>query len=117
MDKQKRLGIWWMRLSQEAQFNNMNKIQINYIEETVCTLFYRNEKDELTRIGTIERLVQLNDVRLQIQEKKLTGYEIHWYDEDYRQHILIIDADGKLSYWPNGFYDLLDKQLDKLTSF
>lgn len=80
-------------------------IQIKEFKEPICKLF--NPKSEL--IGIIKSELQLTDIRVQIKELKLNGYFIHWKDE-----IIMIDSDGRLNDWPDGFYDLHNDMLMKL---
>lgn len=80
-------------------------IQIKEIKEPVCKLF--NPKSEL--IGIITSELQLMDVRVQIKKLKLNGYFIHWENE-----IIMIDSDGRLDTWPEGFYDLSNNLLMEL---
>jgi len=78
--------------------------------------FSRDENGNKNIIGIIDNILQLNDVRLQIKEENATGYYILWCDEKYtnQTHRLEIHHDGNVSSWPEGFFDLLDKQLEKL---
>ena len=53
---------------------------------------------------------ELNDVRLQIARAGVhEEYFIKW-----EGHEIIISKTGRLSEWPKGFFDLIDKQLDEL---
>lgn len=94
-------------------------IKINKIEETYCHLFHEGKKGSKNIIGVIGSLFELNDVRIQIKNKGLKGYYIIWCDEKYtsQTHRIDIYSNGGLSDWPEGFYDLIDKQVDKLTQF
>lgn len=52
---------------------------------------------------------ELNHVRIQIARKKLSGYYILW-----KQKQIIIEDNGKLAEWPEGLFDIQEKQLAEL---
>ena len=80
-------------------------MKINTIEETTAELFGPDDK----HIGHITGVLQLNDIRIQVKKGSLEGYYIVWKDT-----ILYIDIHGKLDEWPDGFFDIEDKQLHEL---
>jgi len=79
-------------------------IQIHTITETTAKLYLDGDL-----IGTINSLLELNDVRIQIMQAKAIGYYIYWQDK-----ILYIDDNGRLDEWPKGFFDEYENQLDTL---
>jgi predicted ATPase len=83
----------------------MDPIQIPEIKDSICHLY--NPQGEY--IGVITSELQLDNVRIQIAEKRLYGYYIEWYDKK-----ITIDAKGNLSDWPHGFYSILTDQLSQL---
>ena len=80
-------------------------IKINDIKQVMCFLY--SPDDEF--IGTIESEYSWNDVRIQIMEQKLSGYYVM-----FNEHKIEIDSDGRCETWPDGFYDITEKQLEKL---
>ncbi len=54
-------------------------------------------------------MFEFNDLRIQIMEEKAEGYYM-----SYNGIKLFIDKDGMLPNWPNEFYDLFEKQLNRL---
>ena len=80
-------------------------VKINNIVEPVVKLYDSNDVE----VGLITNYLQLNDVRLQIKRQKLEGYYVI-FGEDYK---ISIYSDGSMSGWPDGFYDLIDKQLEE----
>lgn len=81
-------------------------VKINKFTETKC--FLHNDEQF---IGEINSYLELTDVRIQIMEQKLEGYYIYWHAQ---KRVIPIDSRGNLCEWPKGFYDLYDKQLEKL---
>lgn len=79
-------------------------IKIKCIREEPCFLFTRG-----ILLGKIESYLSLNDIRLQIVEKKLEGYYIV-----FRGEKIHINKSGSLEKWPKGLFDTLDKQLMQL---
>ena len=70
-------------------------------------------------LGSINEY-ELNDLRTQIKEefkgvvdKELSEYYLIYNDGEV-DHRVDICADGMIHYWPNGFFDLLDLQVDTL---
>jgi hypothetical protein len=80
-------------------------IQVREIKETECQLI--NPCGAV--IGIIKSELQLNDVRLQIFRKKLEGYSLYWSGRR-----LPINRYGRLDEWPDGFFDIWEKQIDEL---
>jgi predicted ATPase len=80
-------------------------IKINRIKETTAKLY----DPEDVYVGTIKSVLQLNDVRIQIMGQKLSGYYIIWKDDK-----LEVTKDGRMEYWPKGFFDTFDYQLTAL---
>jgi hypothetical protein len=56
---------------------------------------------------------QFLDVRIQIKEQKLEGYYIV-FTEDKQDRQIMITSDGGTDCYPQGFFSLLDDQLDRL---
>lgn len=83
----------------------MQEVVIRDIKDIPCDLY--NEQGE--HIGAITTELQLYDVRLQIKEKALTGYYIIFQNKR-----ILINKDGSIDYWPDGFFDKLQNKLDKL---
>ena len=89
-------------------------IKIRAIEETKALLI-KNGRD----IGGFKGIIQLNDIRIQIKNMykdirynsndRYTEYSIIWNNKE-----IFIFKNGNLSEWPNGFFDTIDNQLDKL---
>lgn len=87
-------------------------IEIKQIIEPVCRLYSPDD----TLVGKIISGVQLCDVRCQIKKESVEGYYIIWNNgnQDFR---LNINKNGGIDYWPDGFYDQLDKYLLILTDW
>jgi hypothetical protein len=79
-------------------------IQINKITPQTAELF--NPDDE--SMGLINEY-EFNDIRIQIKNEQAEGYYLIFEDE-----ACVIDKNGRLDYWPEGFFDLFDKQLSEL---
>lgn len=60
-------------------------------------------------IGNIENELAFNDVRIQIKNKKLTGYYIVFENKKYE-----IDMRGRLRVWPPNLYETYENQLSEL---
>lgn len=60
-------------------------------------------------MGTLFNEYELNHVRIQVVKNKLEGYYIKW--KEYKINILL---DGELSEWPDGLYDMNEKQFVEL---
>lgn len=82
-------------------------VTIRNINDTPAEL-YNQHGDH---VGTITNILQLQDVRIQIRELNVPGYTIKWDDR-----VIEINKHGFLDEWPEGFFDINDKQLDKLIS-
>ena len=78
------------------------------IKDAKAYLFYNSDE-----IGLISNQLQLNDIRLQVAKQKLSGYYIIFANHEGLQEIAI-RPDGSLSIWPEGFFDILEKQLMEL---
>ena len=52
---------------------------------------------------------EFTDLRIQIKEQKLNGYFIVY---DNNEHLIL--NNGKVVDYPNGLFNLIDEQLDKL---
>ena len=76
-------------------------IIIPKIQDHSCQLW---RADRL--IGEISNNYELNAVRIQIKKEKSEDYSIKWGG-----HQILIDKDGRLDKWPEGFYDLFVNQL------
>ena len=90
-------------------------IKINNIEDIGVSILYNSEN---AFVGYIKTYLSLLDVRKQIKEKSLDGYNIRfWKDDDVataNYQIINIDSKGKLSIRPKGFFTLADDYLTKL---
>jgi predicted ATPase len=83
----------------------MNKVIIRDVKDTPCVLY-----DPVgEKVGEIESVEVLNDIRIQIAEHKLSGYTIK-----YKDLILVISSEGEIENWPNGFFDIAEKQMIKI---
>jgi hypothetical protein len=82
-------------------------IQVNKIIPQTAELF--NPQGE--SMGFLNEY-EFNDIRIQIKKEKAEGYYLIFNDE-----ACVINKDGRLDYWPDGFFDLFDKQLNKLLGF
>lgn len=82
------------------------KVKINHnIKEPECSLY----DPEGNCLGVINTSVILNDVRLQIKRQNLEGYYVL-----FENHRIDIHGNGRLSYWPVGFYDIWQDQMFEL---
>ena len=79
-------------------------IQINRITPQVVELFNPNDES----MGFIN-LFEFNDIRIQIKKQSVEGYYCLFQNIKCE-----IDKNGKLKRWPNGFFDLFEKQLMQL---
>ncbi len=80
-------------------------VKIREIEETKAILLKDGQP-----VGEFNTTAQLYDIRIQIKNSKLgVGYSIKWEGEE-----IFIDEFGNISDWPNGFFTLIDDQLDEL---
>lgn len=79
-------------------------IQINKITLQTAELF--NPQGE--SMGIINEF-EFNDIRIQIKKEKAEGYYCIFEGET-----CVIDKNGRVDYWPEGFFDLYEKQLSKL---
>lgn len=77
----------------------MVKIKDN-LKSTECDLWYIEDGKKDDYVGHIKNEIQFNDVRVQIKQEQRTGYMIYW-----NGHKLLIDKNGRLPEWPDGFYD------------
>ena len=80
-------------------------VKINDIKETTADLI----DPQGVVVGEIKSQLQLDDVRIQIKEQKVSGYTIKWTD-----YTIEISKNGHLDKWPFGFFDIMDIQLNKL---
>lgn len=76
----------------------------NNIPQEVVQLYDNNDNF----IGNIENELAFNDVRIQIKNKKLSGYYIVFENEKYE-----IDRYGRLRVWPP-IYETYENQLSEL---
>ncbi len=79
-------------------------IQVNKITPQTAELF--NPQGE--SMGFLNEY-EFNDIRIQIMREKAEGYYFMFEGE-----ACVIDKNGRLDYWPEGFFDIYDKQLSKL---
>jgi predicted ATPase len=63
-------------------------------------------------------MVVFNAFRVAIKQGRLNpeDFVIKYYDLYATTCTCIVSKDGKLNVWPEGFFDMLDKQLDMLLS-
>ena len=85
------------------------EVKINKTLKSIRVPLYDNEDRE---IGYVENELQFNDVRIQAAKYNLKGY--YFMFEGKKIEILL---DGGLSSWPDGFFDQIDDQLEKLVDF
>lgn len=79
-------------------------IEARIFKEVECEVFGPGD----TFLFRINNFLTMNDIRLQIKKLKLEGYYFL-----FNGLKLPINNIGRLSNWPPGFYDRLDKQLDE----
>ena len=84
-------------------------LRINDFKECKAYVFHND-----VYIGIIYTQYQLNDIRLQVKEGQLKGVYLTYYDTEHVFHQINIDSSGSLSNWPNGFFDVVEKQLFQL---
>jgi hypothetical protein len=80
-------------------------IVIRKIEESKCDLY--NCCGDL--VGEINNYLSLVDARVQIRDRQLKGFYIIW-----KRQRLDITEDGRLTNWPEGFFDQGEVLLEKL---
>jgi len=80
-------------------------ININSFIQKPARLY--NPNDEF--IGVISTEHQLHDVRIQIKHKQLENYYLMFNDVK-----IWIDRDGRIDFWPTGFFDRTEHQLMEL---
>jgi len=94
-------------------------IHINEIKETTCDLWI-NDMGCTTYIGKITSYLSLTDVRIQVKDEfigkplQFSGYYVTWKDAQDFSYTINICTDGRIEFWPLGFFDTYDIQLDKL---
>lgn len=80
-------------------------IKINHIPQIECDLY----DPDGNLVGVIKSEYSWNDVRIQIKEHNLLGYYVM-----FNGHKIDILPDGRCLTWPEGFYDVIDKQLEQI---
>jgi len=80
-------------------------IKINDIQDSPADLY----DPDGNKVGTIETMLQFNDVRLQILKQRLEGYVLHWKGLE-----LELNNDGTLQSWPNDLFDITEKQMAEM---
>ena len=80
-------------------------IRKNKIKDKSCELLGPNN----TRLWTIESQLEFNDVRIQIKEQSLSGYQVLFEGQRYE-----IDSNGRLPIWPKGLFDTASNQMRAL---
>jgi len=63
-------------------------------------------------VGLITNEEEFINVRTQIKDKKVEGYYVYWNGQK-----IMINSDGKIDIWPDGFFDELNKRLLKFLDF
>ncbi len=81
-------------------------IEIKDIQEIACQLY----DPEGNLIGVIDTELQLNDVRLQIKTQSLEGYYCLFNSLNGGQYRIDFDKNGRVDFWPDGFFDTSMKQ-------
>lgn len=81
-------------------------VEIKRISSERADLY--NPNDEL--LGTVFNEYELNHVRIQIARKRLSGYYFLWK----KTQRVNIESNGKIKYWPHGFFDMKEIQLAEL---
>lgn len=79
------------------------EITINKIEPYKCEAFSPNG----ISLGFLNEY-EFNDLRIQIKTNKVEGYYMRPKEGG---ELCFIDSDGRIDYWPEGFYDLIENQL------
>lgn len=79
-------------------------VKLNKIEPQIVEVYHVEE-------GLIGKLNQyeFNDLRVQICREQVIGYFVFFNERSYP-----IDANGRISGWPKGLFDLFDEQLEQL---
>jgi len=80
-------------------------IKINDIKDPAVDLY----DPEGNKVGTIETMLQFDDVRLQILKQEVSGYYVIWEGEKIE-----INKDSTLNRWPNGMFDVTEKMLAEM---
>lgn len=93
----------WITMNKD--YTSENEIYVRRIRSERCDLY--SPKEEI--IGSIFNEYELNDVRIQVAKKQVEGYYIMW-----KEHKIPIEKDGRIENWPEGFYDMIEKQLVEL---
>lgn len=89
-------------------------ISIRKIEESTAKLYGPDD----VLIGEITSELQLYDVRCQINDQKLDGYYLIWRHPVHQNNWkLFIDKDGRISDWPNDFFDKSHDYLRRLVNW
>lgn len=84
-------------------------LKINNVVDTTVAVYHNNKL-----IGTIDTQYQLNDIRLQVKNQKLSGVYFLFVRPDDVVERIDCDSNGNLSKWPKGFFDVIEKQLCEL---
>jgi hypothetical protein len=82
-------------------------LKINQYTQAICYL-YQNDK----YVGIIDDYLQLLDIQVQIKQQSLTGCYVIFENEK-----IFIESDGTIDYWPDGFYENLNKLYKQLFDF
>lgn len=83
----------------------MNEIIIKDLKDVPCDLYGPNDE----YIGKITNVLQFTDIRVQIKERKLSGYYFLFEGEK-----ICIDKNGSLDKYPHGLFDTEENLLCKL---
>lgn len=83
---------------------SMENIKRNYFSDITVEFFYPNG-EFFGMLNTWE----FNDLRIQCRQNKMPGFYAIFNGEK-----CTINENGRVDRWPDGFYDLYEKQLDKL---
>ena len=57
---------------------------------------------------------EFHDLRVKIKDVGAEGFKVNYINEFGCSYIIDIDSDGRLSEWPDGLFDQIDKSLMKL---
>lgn len=84
-------------------------VEIRDIKDKPVELWREDENNFHTLIGTIDNLLQFDDVRIQIAREKANGYYVLLNDIK-----VSINEYGMINHWPVGLFDIQNGQLDEL---
>jgi tRNA G26 N,N-dimethylase Trm1 len=85
---------------------------IKPIELCPCIVFYNDEN-----LGVIHTQEQLNSLRLTIKHYQIEGVYLIHTDKNNNTSRIDIDKYGSPAFWPQDFFDTIEKQLMQLCGY